>query len=108
MDKMIDKAEDKLKEYAVDKAKSEALQKVCSAVGNKLLDKTAATPSGHTFDISKLDVLGIGDINDNCSNIQDSNGGVSCAKSILSSIDMIQLDLLEWLQLLCNQFAMFK
>jgi len=86
---MVDKAEDKLKEFAVDKAKTEALQKVCSAVGNKLLDKTAATSSDHKFDISKLDVIGIGDIKENCSNIQDSNGGVSCAKSILSSIDMI-------------------
>jgi len=85
MKKMLLKAVDK----AVDAAANKVISTICSQVGNALLDKAKAPSSGSGFSIKSLDVFGIGDIVDGCSNIQGTNGSIACAGSVLNAISVV-------------------
>jgi len=88
MKKAMEAAQEKLKQYAIDKLKETAITNVCGTLHDALVKKVASSeePKG-IWD--KLDVLGVGEINKNCKNPDGTNGGIACAKSILSSLDSI-------------------
>jgi len=86
VDKLIGIAKNKLKSKIEDTIQTQLIETVCGHLGNALLDKAQQKSS---FDISKLDVLGIGNIKDSCTNIPDSNGGIACAQSILNTVDNV-------------------
>jgi len=80
---------EKLKKYMVDQAITNSVSTICGSVGDALLDKSATKNENSGLSIDSLDVLGIGDINQNCSNASNSNDRLACSKSILSSLDNI-------------------
>jgi len=93
LNKMKQKAIQKVKSKIASSITDELVNTVCGEVGDKLLNKVASSSdnAGNGFDVSKLnlDLLGIGDIVSSCGSIKDASGGMGCAKSILSSLDNI-------------------
>jgi len=90
IESMLKKALDKAKDSAVSQAETKVLSTICQSVGDKLLDVQAQTqPSGFHFNIESLDVLGIGSIKSSCTGIQDTNGGIACAQSVVNTISTV-------------------
>jgi len=93
MRKAMNAAKDKIKEYAIDKAKETAIEKICGSLHEALFDKVATgkqeEEESKGFSLEKFDVLGVGEIANKCKNPEGTNGGIDCAKSILSTLDNV-------------------
>jgi len=88
--KLKSAAVDKLKDFAIDTATNQAIQKICGTVGDSLLDKTKAQANPpSSFNIDKLDVLGIKDTVNDCGSVTDTNSGIQCATDILNAVAMV-------------------
>jgi len=88
--KLKSAAVDKLKEFAIDTATSQAVQTICGAVGDSLLDKAKAqTNPPATFDVNSLDPFSIKDTVNDCGNVTDTNSGIQCATDILNAVAVV-------------------
>jgi hypothetical protein len=86
--KALEAAQKKIQESIVDKLKETIISGVCSSVHDALIEKVAKAEEPKTF-FEKVDALGISDINKNCKNPDGTNGGIACAKSILTSLESL-------------------
>jgi len=91
MNKAMNAAKDKIKEYVVDKAKETVIEKVCGSVHSALFDKVAAgkeEEESEGFSLEKFDVLGVGEIASKCKSPEGTNGGIDCAKIFFQHLTM--------------------
>jgi len=86
INKMWQKAKTALKNKIKGEIESQ-LQKTCELVANKLLDNAKDSHTDpQNFNVDKLDVIGVGDIKQSCSNTSTSNDRLACAKSVMETL----------------------
>jgi len=78
-----------LKGIVVDSAKSKIVEGVCTGIHESLMNKAAQKEEGFKMDWEKLDVLGVTEINRQCSDLKKDGASLNCSKSILQTLDWV-------------------